>query len=162
MTYSAILDGCYRYELEFELGGNGPVASVFMVNPATADGVKKDHTIRKLDGFGSRLGWSKYIVGNKHAFRATDVDELKTAADPVGPYNAGHILAIMLRSQITVVAWGTLSKLPPQLRNNWRLVADIAASINRPLYCWGTCADGHPVHPVMIGYNRKLELWNKP
>lgn len=162
--YSAIISDCglFRYELEFVIGDTGPVASVLMVNPSKADGVIKDATVRKLDGFGARLGWSRYIVANKHAFRATDVNELKTAVDPVGPLNHGHLLSVMMRSDITVVAWGSLAKLPPHLRNNWRAVVDMARSLNRPLYCWGVCADGHPKHPVMIGYDNQLVEWNPP
>jgi hypothetical protein len=133
-----------------------------MVNPSTADGVVSDATKRKLDGFGARLNWSRYSIVNKHGFRATDVNALKVAPDPIGPLNDNHIISAMLATDITVVAWGALGKLPPQLRNRWRVVAGIAAALNRPLYCWGVCADGHPKHPVMIGYDSQLVEWNPP
>lgn len=162
MKYSAVNDGLYRYELEYQISDTGKHVSVIMVNPSKADGVIKDSTIRKLDGFGSRLGWSRYIVGNIHAFRATDIHDLRDAVDPIGPNNDAHLMAILLKTELTVVAWGTLGKLPPRLRNNWRKIVQLAQMIDRPLYCFGMCADGHPKHPVMIGYNSPLQIWNPP
>ncbi len=165
MNYSAIIsdDLALRYLLERELlPFRAIVASVLMVNPATADGIDTDATIRKIDGFGSRLGWSKYYVANKYAFRTKDIKKVRGAIDPIGPLNDGYILAAMLMSDITVVAWGTLGKLPPRLRERWRTVVKLANAIDRPLYCWGICFDGHPKHPVMLGYNSQLQIWNPP
>lgn len=159
---SAIISDCgtYRYELTRPTFRDGPIVSVFMVNPSTADWAVNDATIRKLLGFGKRLGWGELIVGNIFAFRATDINALRTATDPVGPLNHGHLLSIMLRSQMSIVAWGTLGKLPKELRDEWRVVANMARALNRKLLCWGTCNDGHPRHPVMIGYDNELIHWD--
>jgi hypothetical protein len=165
MNYSAIIsdDKIYRLQLERELlPFRSIVASVLMVNPSTADGIDTDQTIRKLDGFGFRLGWSKYIVANKFAFRAKFIRDVGYSADPIGPNNDAYIYDAILRSDITVVAWGTLGKLPDNLQNRWRDIVEIASNMNRPLYCLEYCMDGQPKHPVMLGYNSQLKIWDPP
>lgn len=162
MKYTAVNDGLYRYELEFNLSDKGKDVSIIMVNPSKADGVIKDATIRKLDGFGSRLGWKKYTVVNIHAYRATDINELKNAMNPVGDNNLHYIVSAILKTEMTFVAWGSLSKLPNELRNNWKKVSEIAKILNRDLHCFGVCKDGHPKHPVMIGYNSPVQKWIEP
>jgi hypothetical protein len=132
-----------------------------MVNPSTADATEDDATIRKLKGFCARQGWRGFVVVNIHAFRATDVNELKRAVDPVGPLNGGFILGAILKTDVTVCAWGSLGKLPPHLRNGWRSVVSIAKATNRPLLCWDVCADGQPKHPVMLGYCDAV-AWEPP
>lgn len=152
----------YRYRLERDIKERGFVASIIMVNPSTADATNNDPTIKKLIGFGERLGWRKIIVGNLFAFRATDVRELSNAIDPVGPYNDGHLLRILIDSDVTIVAWGRSDKVPRHLRSRFKYIVDIAKALDRKLYCFGTCDDGHPKHPVMIAYSSILKSWELP
>lgn len=154
--------GTYRYSLTRDILKRGFRVSVIMVNPSTADAVDDDATIRKIKGFGSRLGWHTVTVANLFAYRATDVKELAQAVDPIGPLNDGAILSAIISTDLTVVAWGASGKLPTRLRERWRTVVRIAASVDRKLYCFGKCADGHPLHPVMIAYANILREWDEP
>jgi hypothetical protein len=140
----------------------GPVAAVIMVNPSTADAEVDDATIRRVIGFGKRLGWSKVVVGNVFAYRATDIRELARAVDPSGPDNLGHLGEILAQSDLAIVAWGTLSKLPPSLREEWRTVSEIGASLGVSLKCFGIAKDGHPRHPLMLKYDLELVDWVYP
>lgn len=158
---SAVLSPCenYRFRLERDIGMFGPVAAVIMVNPSTADAEADDATIRRVIGFGKRLGWSKVIVGNVFAYRATNIQELALVDDPIGPDNVTYLREILGAADEAIVAWGTLSKLPPALREQWRTVSDIAASLAVPLKCFGVAKDGHPRHPLMLSYQTALEDW---
>jgi hypothetical protein len=161
---SAIISPCglYRYRLErHALSGAGAVAWI-MVNPSTADATEDDATIRKVVGFSERLGAGWAIVGNKFAWRATDVRELKAAQDPKGPENDAHLRAIIRNAPTVIVAWGPLAKLPPHLRHRWREVAKIAREEGRTLMCYGTAQDGHPRHPLMLAYDTPLVEWVRP
>lgn len=158
---SAILSPCglYRYRLEREGRGDGATA-IIMVNPSTADAEADDATIRKLRGFGERYGWGRIMVGNLFAFRATDVRELAGAADPVGPDNDYHLRNIIGDAQRVVVAWGASAKLPKALRGRWREITGIAQPLGKPLLSIGAPAkDGHPCHPLMLPYERRLQPW---
>lgn len=161
----AIISDCglYRYRLERDFYRPGPVAAVFMVNPSTADAKENDATIRKLLGFGSRLGWHSLIVGNVFAYRATDVKRLDWEAyDPVGPDNERHLREIMRASDIHIGGWGQLGKLPSRLRGHWRMIERCASDEGYDLQCWGTAKDGHPRHPLMLGYDTPLQPWKSP
>jgi len=159
---SAIISPCgtYRYRLERAPGFRQDAVAVIMVNPSTADATQNDATIRKLLGFGERNGWGHIIVGNLFAYRATDVHELATAADPVGPDNDEHLRAIMSEADMIVVAWGASGKLPKLLRGRWRTVVRMADEMGRQLHSIGEPAkDGHPCHPLMLPYSRQLQPW---
>lgn len=157
---SAVLSPCgdYRPRLERAMGA-GRVAAGIMVNPSTADAHEDDQTIMKWYGFSQRLGFGRFIIGNKFAFRAADVRALRSASDPIGPDNDKHIEQIMRDADIHIVAWGPMSKLPKALRSRWVDIVAIADRVGCPLYCWGTAQDGHPRHPLMLAYNTPLVRW---
>ncbi|MFG7490124.1 DUF1643 domain-containing protein [Methylorubrum rhodesianum] len=163
---SAIISPCglYRYRLERDLGGMlaGPTVAWIMVNPSTADATEDDHTIRKVIGFSERLGAGRIVVGNLFAFRATDIRALRTVADPVGPEADDHLRKILFGADRIIVAWGPLAKLPGPLRTRWQRFVEIAGENVRPLRCLGTAMDGHPLHPLTLGYARPLVPWSPP
>jgi hypothetical protein len=158
---SAILSDCgrYRYRLERDGPGEGRTV-VIMVNPSTADADTDDATIRKLKGFGARNGWGRIMVGNLFAFRATNVKELASAADPIGPDNSIHLLDMMLIADRVVFAWGPVGKVPLAHRNQWKRVWAMCAlqpmSIGEPAKC------GHPKHPLMLAYDTPIVPWSPP
>lgn len=159
---SAVISTCgkYRYRLERPTFlGSGWSMGIIMVNPSTADATTDDPTIRKCIGFAERQGAGSVIVGNKFAFRSTDVRGLRTAADPVGPENDVHLEGIMSTADLTVVAWGPLAKLPKSLRERWRDINFIARRMDVKLWCFGKAADGHPRHPLMQSYDTPLTRW---
>jgi hypothetical protein len=157
---SAIISECglYRYRLERDGPGEGRTV-VIMVNPSTADAEQDDATIRKLKGFGARNGWGRIIVGNLFAYRATDVRELATADDPVGPENDVHLRSMCYGAKQVIVAWGPVSKQPPLLRSRWETLWPLISSYP-PVLCIGEPAKcGHPKHPLMLAYDTPLSPW---
>jgi hypothetical protein len=158
---SAIISPCglYRYVLSRDGPGEG-TTMVVMVNPSTADAEQDDATIRKLRGFGVRNRWGRIVVGNLFAYRATDVRQLATAADPIGPENDLWLRAQMMRSQRLVVAWGPVTKVPKHLRDRWRTVIQRTPHWLEP-HCIGEPAKcGHPKHPLMLPYDSPLLRWH--
>lgn len=163
---SAVISDCgtYRYRLDRELWGNGGCGqtTVIMVNPSTADAEKDDATIRKLLGFGGRR-WAHIVVGNLFAYRATDVRELATAADPIGPENDAHLRQMIGEAFRLIFAWGPTSKLPKRLRTRWRAVHEMALRAGKePLSIGKPAKDGHPCHPLMLPYSLELQPWSPP
>lgn len=169
---SAIISACgrYRYRLERDLGQTGPTMAFVMVNPSTADASQDDPTIRKCVGFAKRHGCGSLIVGNLFAFRATDVRDLRKAGDAIGPENDRYLSEIMWDADDVVVAWGSLNKLPEVLRGRWKELVRIFDARHQdtgerhptPLGCLGVCADQHPKHPLMVGYDTKIQPWQVP
>lgn len=164
ISRSAVLSPCltYRYRLERDTGRPGKVAAGIMVNPSKADGERDDHTIRKWFGFADRLGIGRLIIGNKFAYRATDIRELAAAECPIGPDNDLHLEQIMRDADIHIVAWGPHTKLPKPMRSRWRDVVAIADRVGCRLLCWGAASDGQPLHPLTLSYREKLIAWEVP
>ncbi len=154
--------GLYRYLLEHDFGGSGPVISLGMVNPSLANGEDNDQTMTKVDGFCIRLGASKVIVWNPFARIAKDIRDLRYVDDPIGPDNDAHIARAVQGADIHIVAWGPLSKLPKPLRNRWRSVVDVLSAAGAKPMCWGTALDGQPRHPLMLAYATPLVPWEAP
>lgn len=164
MVSSAIISECgrYRYRLERDGLGCGATA-VIMVNPSTADAEQDDATIRKLRGFGERLGWGRIIVGNLFAYRATDVRELAKVSDPVGPLNDEHLHDIARDAMRVVFAWGPLAKQPKHWRHRWNRAREIVMFHGHvPVSIGEPAKDGHPKHPLMLPYDSPLIPWVSP
>lgn len=155
---AAIISDCgkYRYRLEREIAETGPVYAFFGVNPSTADATVDDATVRKWRGFVSRWGGSRFIVGNVFAFRATDVRQLSSAADPVGPLNANHIREIAAAADVLVPCWGNRSKLPPHLRRHLNECLATLRSFDKRVVTFGLSQSGDPLHPLMLSYSTEL------
>lgn len=166
---SAIISECglYRYRLDRILrDDHGPTVAFIMVNPSTADASQDDPTIRKCIGFAKAHGAERLVVGNKFAYRATDVKELRKARDPIGPENDKHLRDILYEADIVFVAWGALTKLPEALRGRWKDIVRIADDVRREGLCdllaIGKTGDGHPRHPLMTGYDTPVAKWDVP
>lgn len=160
----AIISDCglYRYRLERHgLKGAGAIAWI-MVNPSAADATNDDATIKKVIGFSERAGAGWLIVGNKFAYRATDIKELRRVENPRGPDNDEHLQRILRDAPLVVVAWGPLAKLPDHLRSRWRTIVRMAADAGVQLMCLGTAQDGQPRHPLMVSYDTPLTPWRAP
>lgn len=160
---TAIISPCGKYRYRLERGKGFGSTAVIMVNPSTADAEKDDATIRKLKGFARRNQWGRIIVGNLFAYRSTDVRELATVPDPVGPENDNHLWKIIEEADRVIVAWGRIEKLPKRLRGRYRTLIGICRELGQPMFCIGNPGrDGHPRHPVMLGYDQPILKWTPP
>nr|WP_275225210.1 DUF1643 domain-containing protein [Citrobacter farmeri] len=112
----------YRYRLERDVQPEGLVFGYFGVNGSTATATEDDHTVRKWIGFTKVNGGRRFIVGNAFAFRATDVRELATAVDPVGPENEIHLERIIRDADVLVPCWGiwNMPKLAESFLEHWQ------------------------------------------
>lgn len=159
----AILSPCltWRYRLDRIVQESGPVYAYFGVNGSTATADEDDHTVRKWIGFTRIAGGSRYIVGNPFAFRARDVRELATAADPIGPENARYLTEIINEADILVPCWGNRAKVPRRLR--WMLdeLLGTILSTGKPVKHFGLTRSGDPKHPLTLGYDTPLTDWSR-
>lgn len=152
----------HRYRLEREVQEQGIVASIIMVNGSDANEADNDHTTTKLIGFGKALGWRRYIVGNLFARIGKDIKVLREPGDPIGPHNDRHLAEIIAEGDVLVCGWGALAKLPEVHRKRWIAIVRMADGLKKPMFCLGVNDDGHPKHPLMIGYDAPLIPWAAP
>jgi hypothetical protein len=140
--------GLYRYQLGRRWAWNAYSLVAVMLNPSTADAQRDDPTIRRVVKFAEREGYGGILVHNLFAYRATDPQELATAADPVGPENDAWLLRVLRASvaarQPVLAAWGASGLA----KERAAVVARLAPGVQ--WVCLGTTRDGSPWHPLYV------------
>lgn len=159
MKRGALISTCglYRYELTRMWDGRLPVMGYIMLNPSTADALIDDATIRVCIGRAIRMGYGSIVVLNLFAYRATVPYEMMLAADPVGPENDVHLRRLLMgKPSMVIAAWGVGGNYLGRARK----VAETCSAYDVALHCLGTTKDGHPRHPLRIGYAIQPEPWH--
>jgi hypothetical protein len=117
-----------------------------MLNPSTADAARDDPTIRRCIALARRERCGGIEVMNLFAFRATTPGALKTAADPIGPDNDGHLRDLFARHMTILAAWGMHGDFIGRAEAVMRLATDSGAR----LACLGFTAAHQPRHPLYV------------
>ena len=145
----------YRYLLTRVWESAGPRALFVMLNPSTATEVQNDPTVERCERRARALGFGAFRVTNIFAFRATDPTRMRAAPDPVGPANDDAIARSAPWADQIVCAWGSngahLDRGPA--------VEALLRATGRPLFHLGLTKDGHPKHPLYIGYAQAPQRW---
>ncbi|SFR14278.1 DUF1643 domain-containing protein [Poseidonocella sedimentorum] len=155
---TAVYSPCerYRYSLTRIWDPAGRRALFVMLNPSTATEVQNDPTVERCERRARALGFGSFTVTNIFAWRDTDPRAMRAAADPVGPDNDAAILAACAEADQIIAAWGThgahLGRGPA--------VAALLAGHGAPVHHLGLTRDGHPKHPLYIGYSVQPEPWS--
>lgn len=136
----------YRYQLREIWDTSQPLVLWLLMNPSVACLDNSDPTLRKTGQFARYWGYGGQLVGNVHAYRATDKSRLLEVADPVGPENDRMILDMATQAQTVVLAYG---QPPKSLRQRGQDV--VALLSGHPRLCYlRLAADGTPVHPLYL------------
>lgn len=101
--------GKYRYTLWRDwsgLFGGDRVVNFICLNPSTATDTRDDNTIRKCIKLAKSWGFDALCVTNLFAYRATDPNEMKAYAEPVGPLNDEYLTDIAAGADLVIAAWG--------------------------------------------------------
>lgn len=154
---TAIYSDCerYRYSLTRIWDDDGQKVLFVMLNPSTATEVQNDPTVERCERRARTLGFGGFQVTNIFAWRDTDPRNMRAAADPVGPQNDKTILAGADWADSIVCAWGTHGAH----LNRGAQVEALLRSAQHPLLQLGLTKDGHPKHPLYIGYAVRPEPW---
>lgn len=157
--------GRYRYSLWREWGhGSEPKVAFLMCNPSIADALQDDATIRKCTGFAKRWGMGGLVVVNLFAYRATDPNALGalTMAEAVGPENKRALEFALNQVTKVVYAWGSCGNAKTKRLVAARVAGSWLAGFSTPPECFGWTADGRPKHPLMLGYDTALVMFEGP
>ena len=158
----AKFDGAYRYTLfrDWSQRRGAPYVAWLMLNPSTADKNVLDPTLRRCAGYTAAWGFERFEVVNLFAYRATDPDDMVTAAlagvDPIGPHNDANILDTCTRAGLVICGWGTNIERKPLLgrdRHVLRLLRSVRLSALK------ITDGGHPQHPLYLASDLKPSVW---
>ena len=154
---TAVYSPCeaYRYALTRVWQPEGRKVLFVMLNPSTATEVQNDPTVERCERRARALGYGAFRVCNIFAYRATDPRQMRAQADPVGPLNDRAIADSADWADAVVCAWGTHGAY----RDRGAAVESLLRATGKPLYHLGLSKDGHPKHPLYIGYAHQPEAW---
>lgn len=155
---TAVYSPCerYRYLLTRVWDPAGEKALFVMLNPSTATEFQNDPTVERCERRARALGFGAFRVTNIFAFRATDPRVMRAEADPVGPGNDAAIReSAEAWADRIVCAWGTHGAH----LGRGAAVEALLRGTGRQLFTLGLSKDGHPKHPLYIGYDQQPELW---
>ena len=147
-TVNAVFSKCqqFRYQLSEIWDDSKPLVLWILMNPSVACLEYSDPTLRKTGKFARAWGYGGQLVGNVHAYRATDKKRLRDVTDPIGPENDRHILEMAGEAQTIVLAYGQ----PPKVLRQ-RSKEEVALLSRHPRVCYLRLAkDGTPTHPLYL------------
>jgi hypothetical protein len=153
MQNGALLSPCrtYRYDLwRTWIGGDG-YAMFVGLNPSTADETQDDPTIRRCVAFAKAWGYAGLCMTNLFAFRATDPQEMKRAADPVGWENNIILSDRASGAGVVVAAWGA--------HGTHRCRDATVRRMLPALHYLRLTKDGHPGHPLYLPKTLVPQPW---
>jgi hypothetical protein len=139
--------GFYRYELTEVWDAAAPAVMFLMMNPSVAGVEHSDPTLIRTGNFARKWGYGAQHIGNIHAYRATNSDDLMRVADPIGPENDVRLLNMAARSETIVLAYG---QPPKPLRPRARIVVRMLAETGARLTYLRLSKDGTPCHPLYL------------
>lgn len=142
----------YRYGLE-RRWGDGAVLLYVMLNPSTATEERNDATIERCQRRAVALGFGAMRIANLFAFRATRPEDLKRAADPIGPENDAVLQDWSGGGVVTLAAWGVHGA-------HLGRAHVVAALLQGDVRHLGLTRAGHPRHPLYVPYRQKPITWN--
>ncbi len=145
---SSVFSECqqYRYQLREIWDASKPLVLWLLMNPSVACTDYSDPTLRRTGNFARTWGYGGQLVGNVHAYRATDKSRLLEVADPIGPQNDQMILEMATEAKTVVLAYGQ-----PPLALRSRGAEVVAMLRHHPGLCHLRLAqDGTPVHPLYL------------
>jgi hypothetical protein len=166
-------DRLYRYTLTRRWDDTKPIVNWLMLNPSTADENVEDPTIRKCMKFATLWEYGGVVITNLFAYRATDPDQMKAYAEPVGKDNDHHISEVAKASDMIVCAWGndgahqTLVEEFNYARAPYRgmcprskyVIDMLLNTVGIPLYCMAVNKTGEPQHPLYLPFKQKPSVY---
>jgi hypothetical protein len=154
-TVIALFSKCqqYRYQLSEVRDKNMPLVLWVLMNPSAACTKYSDPMLRKTGKFARSWGYGGQLVGNVHAYRATDKNRLLEVADPIGPENDRMMLEMATQAKTIVLAYGQPLRA---LRQRGEAVVALI-SHHKGLSHLELAKDGTPKHPLYLPDNLRPE-----
>lgn len=152
----AVFDGYaagYRYSLDWHMPSlldepERPAVMFLLMNPSVASHDSADRTVLKCWRFARAWNYSRMLIGNSAAYRATDQKRLAEVPDPVGKYNSWWLRRMAEKSDLIVVAHG--KPHVPAARQFGPSAVRLLREAGHALHVLRLLADGTPEHPLYL------------
>lgn len=142
MKNTANLSKCrkYRFALWRTWDTSKPYVLFVGLNPSTADENTDDPTLIRCMNYAKSWGYGGVCMANLFAFRATQPEDMKSAADPIGSGNDKWLKKLSGDAGLVVAAWGNDGSFLGR--------SDQVRSLISDLHCLKINKSGEPAHPL--------------
>lgn len=164
MICNAIIDltGKYRYTLTRIWDKSRGKVVFILLNPSTADAIEDDPTLKKCIGFAKRWGYGSLEVVNLFAYRATEPEDLKQADDPIGIENDLYIKKAVNNTDLIILGWGNNCEMWGRYHHfSQRHKQVLNLIIDFKSYYLVITKEGHPKHPLYVGYDIRPTIFSR-
>lgn len=150
--------GKYRYELHEIWDRDKPLVLWILMNPSVACLDYSDPTLIRTGKFARAWGYGGQLIGNVHAYRATDKNKLLEVGNPVGDENDQSILDMAKQAKTVVLAYG---QPPKALKDRGQEVVEMLRD-HADLCYLRLAKDGvTPWHPLYLQRNLRPQPYPK-
>ena len=146
-------DRKYRYALWRVWNLSRPILLQIGLNPSVANEIKDDPTITRGIVRADRNGFGGFIMANLYAFISTKPEALLGDDDFVGEFTDYYLKQMIELSERQLCGWGSFKPVAKR--------ASIILSMLKDPYCLGSNVDGQPKHPLYVGYNVPMMLYER-
>ena len=157
----------YRYILSRKITKQSDsTLLVCMLNPSTADDEVDDPTIASVCRLARKNGFSRILVLNLFALRATKPQDMWTHEAPIGPDNWDTWRKVLGEldptKDIVALAWGRSQKGSHKKRFTEALIqaSHQLKKWDGKIMTWVMNADGSPRHPLYIKTDTNLQKYS--
>lgn len=152
----AVYSDCerYRYALTRTWEPAKPRLLYIMLNPSKATEVANDPTIERCQRRAVALGYGAFRATNLFAWRETSPERLKKRRASEGRDNMATLCEAANWADTILCAWGVHGTH----RDQGARV--LAALDGHPLHNLGLTKQGHPRHPLYVGYSVQPLPWS--
>jgi hypothetical protein len=148
-SVQARFSSCERYRYVLAEIWNPKLAPIMwlLMNPSVASVEHADPTLIRTGRYARLWGYGGQLVGNVHAYRATDKQRLLEVDDPEGPENAAALVQMARCAGTVMLAYG---QPPKMLRSKSTEIVDLLRSTGASLHHLRLSKDGSPSHPLYL------------
>lgn len=143
-------DRKYRYLLTREWSTGNKLINFLMCNPSIADEKILDPTVAKCLWYAIYWGYDKLAVTNIFAYKSTDIKQLDTVIDPIGPENDFYIQSVFEQckssSNRIMIACGNKGLF----LDRYKTILDLAKGTKVDLDCLSMTKLKMPSHPLYL------------
>lgn len=127
-----------------------------LLNPSTADESVNDRMVQRCLAYTKTRHFDALVILNLFAYRAKDPALMKTARDPVGPWNRVAFKKYITRGQPVICAWGRGGEHHGQdaIVKSW-----IKKGGGQP-FVLRMIKGGHPGHVARLPNGLPLQEWD--
>lgn len=146
-------DRKYRYALWRVWSKTNKPLLFIGLNPSTANEFQDDPTITRNTVRAFKAGFGGLLVANLYAYVSTQPNALLGDGDFVGEFTDDYLSQMINLAGQTLCGWGSFKPVKNR-------APKVLSMIKEP-YCLGINGDGHPKHPLYIGYSVPMAKYQK-